>query len=308
MFINEVDVIMYYDAERITNIKGFNVKGVSYIGAPISNTAMFVSKKVDRLIGSLNMVNNCLVFAESGIEVPQDILDKHAFVFSSNPQMMYAEFTEQMYYEIEKEESSVGFKTLPNGAYISNTAQIGNNAVIESGVVIGPNVIIGDNCRIFAGAIIKNSIIGNNVIINECSVIGSNGFTLAVGDDGKRIKIYSLGRSIIGNDVEIGNHSSISRGTAGDTLIDDYVKIDALVRVGHDSHIHNNVEICSGVIIGGYADVCEDSCLGMKSVIRNRIVIGKNAFVGMGSVVTKSIDDGVTVIGNPAKPLLRDNT
>lgn len=293
---------MEISTSKYSSKHDFSIVGASYIGSPRSNTAMFVSKKVMHLIAALAEVKECLVFAETGLEVPDKILDKNCFVFSDNPQGKYAEFTKSFFDEEEKENSAIGYDALPNGVFISKSAQIGEEAVIEPGVVIGPRVVIGKKVHIYAGSVIKNAIIGDNVIINENAVIGANGFTMANDKNGNKIRIYSLGKVIIGNNVEIGANDNISRGSGGDTVIEDFVKIDALIHIGHDTHLHKNVEITAGAVVGGFVDAKEGSYIGINAVIRNRIVLGTNSFVGMGATVTKSVSDGITVVGNPAKP------
>ncbi len=280
----------------------FGITGASYIGAPRSNTAMFVSKKVGHLIAALADVKQCLVFAEEGLGVPENILNQHCFVFSSNPQGAYAKFTKAFFVEEEKANESVGYTLSSNGAYISNSARIGKNAIIEPGAVIGPDVVIGEDARIYSGAVIRNAIIGDRVMINEKAVIGANGFTMANDENGNKIRIYSLGKVIIGNDVEIGAHDNVSRGSGGNTVIEDSVKIDALVHIGHDVHLHKNVEITAGAIVGGFVEAFEGAYIGINAVIRNRVSVGAHSFIGMGATVTKSVPEGVTVVGNPAKP------
>lgn len=293
---------MKISVSRYSDSHSFGIFGASYIGAPRSNTAMFVSKKVGHLISALANVKHCLVFAEEGLVVSDDLLKNHCFVFSSNPQGAYAEFTKELFAEEERANEATGYRLSSNGAYISNSAKIGKNSIIEPGVVIGPDVMIGDDARIYSGAVIKNSIIGDRVIINEKAVIGANGFTMANDENGDKIRIYSLGKVIIGNDVEIGAHDNISRGSGGNTIIEDLVKIDALVHLGHDVHLHNNVEITAGAIVGGFVEAFDGAYIGINAVIRNRVSLGAHSFIGMGATVTKSVLDGVTVVGNPAKP------
>ncbi len=283
----------------------FMINGASYIGAPRSNTAMFVSKKVGQLISALENVDKCLVFAETGLDVPDSITKKHCFVYSKNPQGEYARFTEAFYADEEKANADVGYNDIGNGTLISKSARIGKGAIIEPGVIIGAGVEIGDNARIYAGAIVKNAIIGDNVIINEKAIVGANGFTMANDENGNKIRIYSLGKVVIGNNVEIGAHDNISRGSGGDTRIEDFVKIDAIVHIGHDVYLHRNVEITAGAVVGGFVEAYEGAYIGINAVIRNRITLGKNCFVGMGATVTKAVDEGVTVVGNPAKPFER---
>lgn len=294
---------MEISTTRYSAEQDFSIIGASYIGAPRSNTAMFVSKKVGQLIEALSDVKECLVFAEAGLEVPSAIKEKHCLVFSDNPQGEYAKFTESFFTEEEKQNDSICYEVHPNGVFISSTAEIGENAIIEPGVVIGPGVIIGKNARIYAGSVIKNAVIGDDVIINEKAVIGANGFTMANDQNGNKIRIYSLGKVVIGNSVEIGAHDNISRGSGGNTIIEDFVKIDALIHIGHDAHLHKNVEITAGAIVGGFVDVQEGAYIGINAVIRNRINLGMNSFVGMGATVTKPVLDGITVVGNPAKPI-----
>ena len=99
-------------------------------------------------------------------------------------------------------------------ALVSKSANLGKNVKIGPYTIIEDNVVIGDNARIYSGAVIKNSIIGDNVIINEKAVVGANGFTMADNEDGNKVRIYSLGKVVIGNNVEIGVSIEIQASTA----------------------------------------------------------------------------------------------
>lgn len=288
------------NAGRYSPNHSFEITGVSYIGNPQPNTAMFISRKVQQLVRNLSSVTNCLVFAENGIEMLPGMEKKHCFVFSDNPQMKYAEFTEEFHREEEFEEQKTGYHNV-GGALISETAVIGSNTIIEPNCIIGPGVVIGCDCRIRAGVVVKHAVLLDGCIINEYAVIGSSGFTMAENSAGEKIRIYSLGKVIIGNNVEIGVHDNISRGSGGNTIIEDNVKIDALVHVGHDVYLSKSTEITAGAVIGGFVNAGVHSYIGINAVIRNRINLGKNSFIGMGAVVTKSVDEGITVVGNPAR-------
>ena len=51
--------------------------------------------------------------------------------------------------------------------------------------------------------------------------------------------------------------------------------------------------------------VRKGASIGAGAVILPRIVIGKNAIVGAGAVVVKDVPDNTTVIGNPARELIK---
>lgn len=292
---------MRFNVNEIDDRYDFFIDGASYAGNPRNNTMMFITKKVEYLLDNLSGHEQCLVFLENGIDVPEK-LKSNCFVFSDNPQLAYAEFAQQFAGKKMEIERKWGYTVTKEGYYVGHNVKIGENCYIEPNVLIGHNVIIGDNAVILSGSVIKNAEIGDGFIANEHAVIGANGFTMAENPAGKKIRIPTLGKVLIGNCVEIGAHDNISCGSGGDTVIEDHVKIDAEVHIGHDAFLAKNTEITAGAIVGGFVCTGEHAYIGINAVIRNRVRIGKNAFVGMGAVVTKSVDENITVVGNPARP------
>lgn len=297
---------MRYNVSEINPDYDFDIVGASYAGNPVSGTAMYITKKVEKLMDNLIGISDCLVFIETGME-PEAVLKKYnCFVSSDNPQMSYAHFMEKFEMERFKEEAERNYEFV-KGYYIGENVRIGEDAYIEPGCLIGHDVRIGDYCRIMTGSVIKNAIIGDYFVCGENAVVGANGFTMAEDKQGNKVRIPTLGKVIIGNHVEIGHLDSICVGQGGNTIIHDYVKIDSLVYIGHDAKLGKNTEIPAGVIVGGYVETGNKAYMGINSVIRNRVKIGAESVVGMGAVVTKSVPDFSTVVGNPAKLFHKNN-
>lgn len=277
--------------------------GTSYIGEPKENTALYVSKKVERLIDNLKNYKNCLVFAENGIDVADDICKNNCIVFSGKPQYEYAKFADVFMKEKRKQEAQMQYTMTKDHYYVGEGVSIGTNAYIEPGCLIGHGVTIGENATILSGSVIKNAVIGNDFFCNEHAVIGSFSFTMTEDDDGNRYRIPTLGRVIIGNNVEVGAFDNICAGASGDTIIEDYTKLDALIHIGHEAHLKKNVELTAGVIVGGFALLEEGTYAGVNSCIKNRITVGEKSIIGMGSTVIRTVEKDKTVIGNPARVL-----
>lgn len=298
---------MEYNVHHISAEYDFTVSGVSYIGNPRSHTVMFVTRKVSNLLENLEGISFCLVFVEVGVSVPPSIQKDNCFVFSNVPQRDYAQFVDILYkawFDVERKRKYI----YCDGYYRGENVQLGTNAYIEPGCVIGHDVIIGENASILSGTVIKRAVIGNNFLANEYAVIGASGFTMTEDEFGNKIRIPTLGGVYIGNYVEIGTHDNISSGTGSDTIIEDYVKLDAFVHIGHDAHLGKNVEITAGCVVGGYAWLGNGVYTGINSCIRNRINIGQNSIIGMGATVTKNVEPNITVAGNPAKVFEKDVT
>lgn len=297
---------MEYSVKKLNPNYDFIVNGVSYIGNPKMNTAMYVSKKIDQLVEKLASVQNCLVFADEGIEVSDELKRQNCFVFCQNPQLAYARFVNDFAEEKYNEDKNRKFELTEKGYYLGENVHIGDNSYIEPGCIIGHDVVIGSNAKILAGSIIKNAIIGDDFFCNEKAVIGSSSFTMCVDEKGNKLRISTLGRVIIGNHVEIGACNNIASGGCGDTIIEDYVKLDGLIHIGHEAHLHKNAELTAGIIVAGFADIGENAYIGINSSIRNRISVGRQSIVGMGSNVTRNVETEQTVIGNPAKAYVKD--
>ena len=296
---------MEMNVNAVVPEKDFPIKGMSYIGAPRSNTAMFITKKVEHLLTALESVTECLVFAEEGIVVSEELSTKHAFCFSKKPQLAYARFANQFAEARLSEEKKLKFQWMPGGYYLCEDSTVGEDAYIEPGCVIGPDAKIGKRAKLLANCVVRRCTIGDDFVANEGSVIGANGFTMTADDEGNTIRIPTLGRVIIGNQVEIGTQNNVSCGSAGDTIIEDNVKTDSLIHIAHDNHLHKNVEVTAGVTFAGFVEAGEGAYLGVGSVLRNRITLGERSFVGMGSNVTRSVEAGTVVAGNPAKPFVK---
>lgn len=283
------------------------INSVSYAGNPKDYTAMFITNKVSYLIENLRDHVGCLVFVETGMQIPRDILAKHEFIFSDYPQREYAKFAIELQHQRDCFEQSRRYSISPEGFFLGENARVGKDAYIEPTAIIGHDVVIGDNAVISAGTVIKNAIIGDNFIACAGCKIGMPGFTMAKDDFGNNIRIPTLGKVEIGDHVEVGVNTNISCGSGGNTIIEDYVKLDALVHVGHDVHIHKNAEIPAGVILGGYSDIGENVFIGINSAVRNRKSIGSNAYIGMGTVVNKNVDEGIIAVGNPVRKLEKES-
>ncbi len=280
----------------------FEITGVSYIGDPVSNTVMYIGKKLSAMIDMLETAENCLVFIEDGMIVSDYLKKRHAVIPVDNPQYEFAKCAKKLEQIQRKEDSRYRLILKEGGYYVSENARIGEHAYIEPGCIIGTRTIIGNDAVLLAGSIIKNSIIGDHFVSKEYAVTGSDSYTMAKDQDGNRVRIPSMGKVVIGNHVEAGSFNNIARGSVGNTVIEDYVKLDSFVHIGHDAHIKRNAELAAGTVIGGFVEIGESVFLGINSSIRNRICVGSGSIVGMGAAVMKSsLARNMVLAGNPAK-------
>lgn len=187
---------------------------------------------------------------------------------------------------------------------VADSAEIGPGASIGPGVVIGAGVRIGARVQLGANAVIGDgAFMGDDVVVGPGTVIGHVGFGYAREDDGTPVLLPHTGTVRIGDRVEIGANSAIDRGTIDDTIIEDDVKIDNLVHVGHNCRVRRGAFLITQTVLGGGVDVGERAWLAPHSTVLQNLTIGQGALVGMGAVVLKDVEEGAVLAARPARSL-----
>ena len=187
-----------------------------------------------------------------------------------------------------------------SNSFVSPSAEIGEGTVIQPGAFIGNHVRIGKNCIIHANAsVYDHCILGDEVVLHSGSVIGADGFYFQKRK-GETLKFKSVGRTILGNHVEIGANTTIDRGVTGDTTVGDYTKFDNHVQVGHDTRIGRYCIIGSFSAIAGVTKIEDNVILWASVLIDKDIVIGEGAVMLATCGTTKSLEGGKVYYGVPA--------
>ena len=168
-------------------------------------------------------------------------------------------------------------------AQVADTAMVGALCVVERGACIGADTVL--KSRVTVG---EDCVIGERCLVHPGVVIGADGFGFAP-DDGKWEKIEQLGAVRIGNDVEIGANTCIDRGALQDTVIEDGVKLDNLIQIGHNVHVGHHTAMAGCVGVAGSAIIGAHCTLGGGAIVLGHITLGDHVNISAATVVTRSI-------------------
>ena len=221
-------------------------------------------------------------------------------ISSKNPRLDFSRVIMKFF---AKEEFKSGIhKTV----IIDKKSIIGNNVYIGPYCSIGKNVKIGNNVKIFNNtSIFGKTEIGSNSVIMSNTVIGSEGFGFIFNDESLS-HFPHLGSVKIGKNVWIGPNCTIEKSAVDQTIIEDHVKIDTLVNIGHNTIIGESSCITAGNIICGKAKIGKRCYVAPNSVIDVNCDIGDDCIIGTSSLVRSNFPKNSVIIGSPAK-LLRKN-
>jgi len=168
-------------------------------------------------------------------------------------------------------------------AQIDATARIGALCVIERGARIGPGTVLKSRVTVS-----EDCIIGARCLLHPGVVIGADGFGLAP-HEGTWVKIEQLGAVRIGDDVEIGANTCIDRGALGDTVIEDGVKLDNLIQIGHNVRIGKHTAMAGCVGVAGSAVIGAHCTIAGGVGVVGHLTIADNVHVTGMSMVSRSI-------------------
>ena len=196
-----------------------------------------------------------------------------------------------------------------NNVLIGKNVKIGNNTLIGSNTIIEHDVRIGSDNIIGSNVIIKNSIIGNRVVIQDNCQIGQKGFGF-IPMKNKNIKFPHIGKVVLDDEVEIASGCTLDRGSVDDTYIGKNTYLDNQVHVAHNVKIGSNCMIAGQVGFAGSATIGDNVSIGGQAGVSGHLKVGNNVKIGGGSGVIKDVPDNQIIMGYPAvnlKSFLKKN-
>jgi UDP-3-O-[3-hydroxymyristoyl] glucosamine N-acyltransferase len=191
--------------------------------------------------------------------------------------------------------------TVDASARIDPSAHVGPHVTIEADAVIGAGVVIDHGCFVGRGAEIGEDThlfanvtfharcsIGKRGILHSGAVIGTDGFGFA-RENGLYIKIPQTGRVLLGDDVDVGANTTIDRGAMDDTVIEDGVKLDNQIQIGHNCHIGANTAMAGCVGVAGSAKIGKNCTFGGAAMVLGHLEIADNVHISSGTMVSRSV-------------------
>jgi len=155
--------------------------------------------------------------------------------------------------------------------FIYNDVKIGSHNVIYRGVTLSEGVLTGDLASI-----------RENVTAGKNTIIGRN--------------------AMVENNTQIGENVTIQTGSyvTADMVIEDDVFIGPCFSSSNDKYMGKGNEQLKGPVLK------KGSKIGNNASLLPDVVIGEKAIVGAGAVVTKDVEEKITVVGSPARPMTKD--
>ncbi|MBS0336020.1 MAG: UDP-3-O-(3-hydroxymyristoyl)glucosamine N-acyltransferase [Proteobacteria bacterium] len=183
------------------------------------------------------------------------------------------------------------------GAVVCAGATIGARTLIGAGSYVGEGAAIGEACRIHPSVVIHSGCrIGARGIVHSGAVIGADGFGIAA-EEGRWVKIPQVGRVILGDDVEVGANTTIDRGAIDDTVLEDGVKLDNQIQIGHNCHIGANTAMAGCVAVAGSARIGRNCTIGAAAVILGHLSIPDNTAISAATVISRTLHKAGTYTG-----------
>ena len=220
-----------------------------------------------------------------GPELQAEALARGPCIVAEQPYVYYARLTQLW-------KQAAGGQAVPG---VHPSAVVDPLALVHPEATIGPLCVVERGARIGAGTVLKsrvtigeNCVVGARSILHPGVVVGADGFGFAPTDGGW-VKIEQLGAVLIGDDVEIGANTCIDRGALADTVIEEGVKLDNLIQIGHNVRVGRHTAMAACVGVAGSATIGAFCTLGGAAVVLGHLELADRVNISAASVVTRSI-------------------
>ncbi len=268
----------------------------------------------DQLVTAINNEALGFILLEKIFAASENLIPKNSFICTtSNIQWAMSDVL-----TLFDQNIFINHKIHPT-SYVSPTAKIGSHvsigacAVIGDGVTIHDHVFIGPHCVIENYAIIKQNSyltaqvfigsfceIGQRCKLGPQTVIGSDGFGFFTDKNFNHHKIAQIGNVILEDDVELGAHCAVDRGTLIETRIKCGSKFDNHCHVAHNCEIGENSAIAAGFIVAGSTKIGKNFMSSGGVGVIGHLKITDNVILTARTGVMSSIEKSGVYGGYPA--------
>ena len=182
---------------------------------------------------------------------------------------------------------------------VHSTALISPGARLAPGVVVGPYVVVGDRVEIG-----ENTRIGPSTVIEGPARIGRNNHFYghgSIGTDPQDLKFQGEETwLVLGDGNQVREFVTINRGTAGGerrTFVGDNNLLMTGVHIAHDCRVGDRVILANAATLAGHVRVEDDSTVGAFTGVHQFCRVGRHAFIGGYSVITRDALPFVKTVG-----------
>ncbi len=188
----------------------------------------------------------------------------------------------------------------PETIFIDEDVEIGHDTVLLPGTILLGATRIGAGCRIGPHTVLDHAEIGDHVTIRSSTIEYSR---MEAGSDAGPYA-HIRGGSVIGEGVHIGNFAELKNTSMGRDAKSGHFSYLGDATVGH------GVNIGAGTITANYdgekknpTTIGDGAFVGSDTILVAPVTVAEGARTGAGSVVTKDVAPGTTVVGIPARPI-----
>lgn len=181
-------------------------------------------------------------------------------------------------------------------AIISPDAEIGSDVEIGAFAIVGEGCTIGDGCIIAPRATLERNVtLGRSVQVGIGSILGGAPQDLKYAGEETTVEV--------GDGTVIREYATINRGTTHSfkTTVGRNCLLMSYVHLGHDCQIGNGVILSNVVQLAGHVTIDDKAILSGLCAVHQFARIGRNAFIGGCSRVSKDIPPFLKAVGNPVK-------
>ena len=181
-------------------------------------------------------------------------------------------------------------------AVVDASAEIGNDVEIGPFALIGPGCELGDGCVIAPRATLERDVIlAPRVRVGSGSILGGEPQDLKFRGERTTVEI--------GEGTVIREYSTINRGTSHSfkTVVGRDAFIMTYVHLAHDCRIGDGVILANGVQLAGHVEIEDKAILSGLTAVHQFVRIGRHAFIGGCSRVSKDIPPFIKAVGNPVQ-------